>query len=144
MMSKSIYIWAIMVGAIGFVLLGVAVSVALSAFSRTVPIESVYGTYVASYPFGTDTIMLNRDGTFVQKVEVYDDPPPAVAQGRWIFDAKKSHVTFDRYLPIDEGFGRLNKNWRIPNEGIAAVLSIEILFFRIVLGSGSNYPYFKQ
>ena len=143
-MSKSIYRWAIIVGAIGCVLLVVAVSVALSAFSRTVPIEKVYGTYVSSYPFGTDTIMLNRDGTFVQKVEVYDDPPPAVSKGHWEFDAKRSRVTFDRYLPMDEGFGRLNKNWRIPNEGNAASLPVERLFFRIVMSSGANYPYFKQ
>ena len=144
MMSKSIYRSAIIVGAIGCVLLVVAVSVALSAFSTTVPIEKVYGTYVASYPFGTDTITLNRDGTFAQKVVVYDDPPPAVTQGHWEFNAKRSHVTFDRHLPMDEGFGRLDKNWRTPHEGIAAILPVEILFFRIVLGSGANYPYYKQ
>ena len=143
-MPKRIYLWAILVGAIGCVLLGVAVSVALSGFSTTVPIEKVYGTYVASYPFGTDTIMLDRDGTFVQKVVVYDDPPPAVTKGHWEFDAKKSHVNFDRYLPIDDGFGRLNKNWRTPNEGVAAVLPVERLFFRTVMSSGAEYPYFKQ
>ena len=38
--------------------------------STTVAADRVYGTYVASYPFGTDTITLNRDGTFEQRVMV--------------------------------------------------------------------------
>ena len=36
----------------------------------SVPLEKLYGTYVASYPFGTETITLHRDGSFIQHVVV--------------------------------------------------------------------------
>jgi hypothetical protein len=49
-------------------LLVLTASVMLIGCSMTVPAEKVYGTYVVSYPFGTETITLNRDGTFSQHV----------------------------------------------------------------------------
>ena len=71
----------------------VVLGLMLIGCSMTVPTEEVYGTYVATYPFGTDKITLNRDGTFVQRVEVKDEQPVTV-QGRWEFDPKESQASF--------------------------------------------------
>lgn len=107
-------------------------------------VEKVYGTYVANYPFGVATIVLNEDGSFVQKVVVTNDPPPQSIEGHWKFDTNNGYVTFDEYLPIDDGFGRLNSNWRNPYHGLAAALPVEQLLFRTVIGAGTQHPYVKQ
>jgi hypothetical protein len=112
--------------------------------SASVPLQNVYGTYVATYPFGTDTITLNRDGTLVQNVVITDDPPPEIARGHWSFDSSNSYVTFDVYLSVDNGFGKLNATWRTPHHGSAASLPIEKILFRTTMGSGAQYPYIKQ
>ena len=67
----------------------------------TVPAEKVYGTYVASYPFGTETITLDRDGTFVQRVEIKQEDPVTV-RGTWDFDAKESRANFYGALIVAE------------------------------------------
>jgi hypothetical protein len=63
----------------------------LVACSLTVPADEVYGTYVASYPFGKETITLNRDGTFVQCV-VSGQEQPVTVRGKYDFDPKQSQV----------------------------------------------------
>ena len=60
--------------------------------STTVSSEKVYGTYVASYPFGTATLALNRDGSFSQQVTIKGQAP-ATAKGSWSFDPIRSKIT---------------------------------------------------
>lgn len=105
-------------------------------------IEKVYGTYVATYPFGTDTITLNRNGSFVQQVIVNNDPTPANIKGHWIFNSDNGYVTFDAYLAIDDGFGRLNSKWRTPDGN--ADLPVDRAMFRTIMSSGAQHPYVKQ
>jgi hypothetical protein len=105
-----------------------------------VPADRLYGTYVASYPFGTDTITLSRDGTFIQQIAVRQEQTVTV-HGKWDFDRKESRVGFDDALVIDDGFGHLRPDWRKP--GIAS-LEVEEQWFRVVMNSGSAYPYLKR
>ena len=56
------------------------VALTLMACSMAVRHDKVPGTYVAFYPFGTDKIMLNSDGTFVQQVTLNNEGP-ATARG---------------------------------------------------------------
>jgi hypothetical protein len=121
---------------------GPAVAVVFGGCSASV--QNVYGTYVATYPFGTDTITLNRDGTLDQQVVITGDPPPEIAHGHWSFDPSNGYVTFDVYLQVDNGFGKLNRTWRTPHHGLAASLPIEKILFRMTMGSGAQYPYVKQ
>src|SRR5260370_4731353 len=74
-------------------LLFIIVAVMLVSCCMTVPAEKVYGTYVASYPFGTETITLNRDGTFVQRVAIKQEQSVTV-RGTWDFDPKESRANF--------------------------------------------------
>lgn len=144
---KSRIRWFVISATLAVVLLGVSASAGLRwLVVQPVSIEDVFGTYVASYPFGTVTVMLNRDGTFVQQVVVYEDPPPASTTGNWEFDPEDSDVWFNRYLPISDGFGRLSEDWRTPVERrAAAILPVRRRFFSvIVMGSGEGYPYYKQ
>lgn len=118
--------------------------VVVSSGCSPTSIEKAYGTYVATYPFGTDTVILNPDGSVVQQIVVTNDSPPAIINGHWRFDSSNGYVTFDVYLSADDGFGKLNSKWRIPHQGSAASLPIEQLFLRTIMGSGAQHPYVKQ
>lgn len=123
---------------------GLAVAVVLGSCSAGVTAQDILGTYVATYPFGTDTITLNSDGTLDQRVVVTGDPPPESAHGHWSFDPSNGYVTFDVYLQVDNGFGKLNGAWRTPHRGSAASLPIEKSLFGMTMGSGAQHPYVRQ
>jgi len=120
----------------------ILVSVMLIGCSMTVPAEKVYGTYVASYPFGTETITLNRDGTFVQSVAIKQEQPVTV-RGTWDFDPKESRANFYGAMIVADGFDHLRRDWRTVTTGIVS-LDVERRWFRVVMGSASTYPYVKQ
>jgi len=84
----------------------------------TVPTEKMYGTYVASYPFGTETITLNRDGTFVQCVAIKQEHPVTV-RGTWDFDPRESRANFHGAMIVADGFDQLRTDWRTVTTGIA-------------------------
>ena len=110
--------------------------------SMRVPAETVYGTYVASYPFGTETITLNRDGTFVQRVAINQEQPLAV-RGTWDFDTNKSRANLYGSMIVADGFDHLRSDWRTVTAGVDS-LDVERQWFRVVMGSAATYPYIKQ
>jgi len=107
-----------------------------------VPAEIVYGTYIASYPFGTETITLNRDGTFVQSVAIKQEQPLTV-HGTWDFDPKNSRANFYGTIVVTDGFDHLRNDWRTVTTGIVS-LDVERHWFRVEMGSAATYPYIKQ
>lgn len=78
--------------------------------SAKVPIDEVFGTYVASYPFGTETLILNRDMTLVQRVQINGDPQAVVIKGSWSFDPSTSYVEFHDHLEVTDKFGKLSSD----------------------------------
>ena len=120
----------------------IAVTGTLIGCAINVPLKKVYGTYKASYPFGTDTITLNRDGSFVQEV-VMKGQVPVTLSGKWEFDARGSRVNFDCLMMLEDGFGRLKSDWHTAAPGIAS-LDVEMRWFRIVMASAATHPYVKQ
>jgi hypothetical protein len=110
--------------------------------STHVPVEKVYGSYVASFRYGTETLMLNRDGTFVQTVVVNREKPVA-ALGSWEFDRDESRLTLHGAMVVDDGLGNLRNNWQRPVSGLVAP-SVEMDWFRVVIASGDAYRYQKR
>lgn len=109
----------------------------------SVPQDQVYGRYVATYPFGTETLTLQRDGTYEQEF-VIGGQPPVTTHGTWSFDAEeRSRVTLREYTNVDAGFGELNTNWQTDKPEMAS-LSIVLEWFKIVMRSGGDYPYVKE
>jgi hypothetical protein len=107
-----------------------------------VPVEKVYGEYLASYPYGTETLKLNRDGTFVQTV-VINRGNPVVAGGTWEFDQSDSRVTLYGAMSVDNGFGNLRSDWQRTDLGLWSE-DVELHWFRVEMGSAEAYPLFKQ
>jgi len=108
----------------------------------SVPTEKLYGTYVSSYPFGTETLRLNSDGTFVQTAAIKEAKPVTV-RGTWEFDPGESRITLHGSLIVSDGFNHLRSGWDTASTGLDA-LSVEILWFRVVIGSGLPNPYIKR
>jgi hypothetical protein len=123
-------------------LLAVSIAVMLIGCSINVPLRKVYGTYKASYPFGTETIILNQDGSFAQQVAMKDQAPVTV-NGKWDFDAQGSRVNLDGLMIVVDGFGHLRSDWQSVTAGTAS-FDIEMHWLRIVMASGATYPYVKQ
>jgi hypothetical protein len=109
---------------------------------KSVLVEKIPGTYVAAYPFGRETLVLNSDGSFSQKVEIPGEPP-VTSSGTWTFDTKDSRIKFKGLVFVVDGFGHLKRDWRTSQPDFAS-LPAEILWFKITINSGAEYPYVKQ
>jgi len=109
--------------------------------SGSVPAGEVYGTYIASYPFGKETLKLQRDGSFVQSVVI--NGQTATARGLWKFDDKNSRVDLDGMMVVLDEFDHLRTDWQKKPPGLVSV-DVERHWFRIVLGSAGRFPYVKQ
>jgi hypothetical protein len=113
----------------------------LTGCATRVPAERVYGTYVASYPFGTSTLALNRDGGFVQSVTIGSEIPVTV-RGSWSFDAVRSKLALRGAMNIVDGFGHLSGDWRATGDFPA--IPVEVLWLRINIETSEGSPYIKQ
>lgn len=125
-------------------MLALLILVMLTGCSMNVPTEKVYGVYVASYPYGTETVTLNRDGTFVQSIAVKQENTVTV-HGTWEFEpgTKETRVTFHGARVVDGGSDHPVEGWQSAPIGLVS-LDIETQWFHIVMASGSAHPYMKQ
>lgn len=115
---------------------------AMAGCSFKVSTEKVYGTYVAKYSFGTDTLKLDRNGSFIQTVAIENEPTQTVS-GHWSFDSKISYAKFYGLMIVDDGNGRLNRTWRTPISTLVE-MDIERHGFKIVMESAGAAPYVKE
>jgi len=116
-------------------------SLVIVGCSTKVAERSLFGRFVASYPFGTDTLILNRDGSFLQEVVIKNGRPVTV-HGRWSFDQQASYAHFHGLMIVDDGHGNLSNDWRTPTS-ILVEMDVEMHWFRIVMASAARYPYVK-
>ena len=114
----------------------------LAACSRRASSNAVYGTYVASYPFGTETITLKPDRAFRQRVEI-ENQKPASVEGTWQFDPKESRITLTGSMVVVDGFGRLRNDWRAVDPGVVS-MDVEKHWSRILMATAAKFPYVKQ
>ena len=117
-------------------------AITIAGCSRGVKRDDVYGTYMASYPFGTETITLKRDGTFVQRVTI-ENHSLATVQGTWQFDQKESRLTLSGSMVIVDGFDKLRNDWRAVDPGVVSV-DVGRHWSKVLMASAAKYPYIKQ
>jgi len=115
-------------------------TVTIAGCSRGVKRDDVYGTYLASYPFGTEIITLKRDGSFVQRVTI-ENQPSATVQGTWQFDQKESRLTLSGSMV--DGFDRLRNDRRVVDPGVVSV-NVGRHWSKVLMASAAKYPYVKQ
>ena len=54
--------------------------------------KEIPGTYVAKFDFGTDTLKLESDGTYIQEIKVKGRSDVLRASGTWRYDQGKSRI----------------------------------------------------
>lgn len=82
--------------------------------SSKVNYDDVIGSYKVRYPYGTEELQLNKDGTYTQSVLIDGEAKAIANKGRWEFDKNESKVTLINAMLVDDFFGHLRKNyWKI-------------------------------
>ncbi|WP_243310786.1 hypothetical protein [Fundidesulfovibrio agrisoli] len=123
-------------------IIAVLATLILFGCSGNVPVDKIYGTYKAVYPFGTETIILQSSGDFIQTVAVAGQQE-VTTSGKWKYDSNDNRVNFEGLLIVLDGFGQLRNGWNEAKSGISS-LTIEKNWFRITMASAAPYPYLKQ
>jgi hypothetical protein len=117
----------------------VALSCSLVACWHRVSPGNLPGTYVATYPFGTETLTLNQDGSFTQQITIKNEQP-LITKGSWVFDPQESRLNLSGLTVAVDGLGHLIHDWRTAEPGTGS-LPVDIVWFKITVNSGAPYPY---
>ena len=105
--------------------------------------SELYGNYIADYEIAKETIRLNKDGSFEQKVVLKSSLKVDVAKGRWTYDVKTGYVTFhNNFMIVLDGFNKLNADYAHPKPG-TVVEPADKSLVNIVLGSAEGILYKK-
>lgn len=112
--------------------------------------STLAGRYVAQHPFGTETVVLNANGTFLQDVRINGASAPLEATGRWEYvrsdgDVGLGKIELRHCLAVNDGLGALRPGYRLPLAMCTfAVERDRLILGRVVLGGGGSYPLVKQ
>lgn len=99
--------------------------------SSGVVYEDLVGVYKVQYPYGTEELVLNRDGTYKQTI-LLTNKDEVSHTGQWKFLEKESKVVLKDPLIVDDNFGRPNPNFMKVQEGLW-ILRIEKRFRAVSL-----------
>ncbi len=133
-------------GTLRFLMCGLLAAVAGSSIGCSGPkrVEELYGTYVAEYPFMTDTLVLKADGTYVQRVLVRTEPRELSSHGHWTYVPAANRVELDNVLVVTDEFGNLRQGLARPQTGVASFpVERGLLSRRLRLGPDEGTPYRK-
>jgi hypothetical protein len=111
-----------------------------------IDVAELYGTYVAEYPFGTEKIVLQKNGRYSQEVLIKADGKITVQTERWEYDREANRVYLRRCLLVADGLGGLRKDYTVPMEG-GCSFPVErryFLFGPLRLGPDEGNPMNKQ
>jgi len=112
---------------------------------RTPDFHDIAGNYVAHYSYGTEELDLRPDGIFVQKVYISSSQRQLETTGKWTFDRRRLRVELnDKYL-VDDGFGRLPKDYDTLKPGVSSFpVQHELPSGRLILSQGDSPAFQKQ
>lgn len=81
--------------------------------------KELYGTYIAKYPFGTEKLILNAVGEYIQEVNITGNPKTIIHKGYWRFAPGDEYVELENGLDVISPLGELNKDYNVPVDGLA-------------------------
>lgn len=114
-------------------------AVLLTGCSIRVHQSDLYGEYIAKFQSGTERLVLNRDGTYVQQVSLARGGEPVVNTGSWIWDGSDKSVLLRDCLGVNDGHGDIRPDFAVNRGGCG--LSVErkwIFFGQLSLGSDES------
>lgn len=106
--------------------------------------SDVPGTYVAQYPFATETVTIKGDGKFDQTIKVKASGKIATTNGTWRFDAKDEDIYFsEEFMVVVDGFGEMVTNFDTPTRKAISILPVRRSFGKMQIGVDPRIPYKK-
>jgi hypothetical protein len=99
-------------------ILSLGAYITYNMFFKPIPESELYGTYVVTYDsVGTDKLTIKPDGEYTQEVNVVDVNgihKTVKNTNHWEYISKSRTLRLTKALVIDDGFGRLRKDYDIP------------------------------
>ena len=97
--------------------IGLVAMLLTTACMSPVPIDKLYGEYVAEYAYGTDTIRLEKGGVYSQVVKITSTGEIMNNSGQWSFDPGENRVDLEGCFYPDDGAGNLRRDYKVRNAG---------------------------
>lgn len=125
----------------------VIIALLLVAACRRVSVGEIPGRYTVKYSFGTEVLVIVRNGTYTQIVNIGNDAPLERA-GTWTYDQGSGKITLEDHIMVHDGYGQLDKDVRDPKNRWGAVLAVRKDWSnRLTIGAGAegyDFAYRKQ
>jgi len=104
------------------------------------------GHYVANRELVNETLTLNSDGTYSQRVKLKASGKVDTASGTWTFDSQNAYVTFDQHMMlVASSSKRFNPDYAKPRSDGLVSLPVDRLFGEIRIGAADDaIPYRKE
>lgn len=106
--------------------------------------KEIPGTYLAEYDFGTDSLRLESDGTYVQEIRVKGRSEVLRASGTWKYDQAESRIDLSDVYFIQNRYSDEWDDRTVTNLGRASY-PIERYFFsrKLRFGPDDGHPHNK-
>ena len=109
------YFWIVVMA----ILLVVIALCSIMFLSRpTINENSLIGAYMCEFSFGTEKLILNKNGEYIQVVKINDNPKTITHKGKWHFAEEDNYVELKNGLAVQTGFGQLRSDYNIPFNGV--------------------------
>ncbi len=106
--------------------------------------KEIPGTYVAEFDFGTDTLKLESDGTYIQEIKVKGRSDVLRASGTWRYDQGESRINLVDVFAIQNRYSDEWDERTVTNRG-GASYAVERYFLsgKLRLGPDQGHPHIK-
>ncbi len=104
-------------------------------------VSELYGTYIAEHQFGTERLVLQANGEYVQEITVRDRPGTVTASGKWSYDVPRHYITLKKLLIAADVYGRLRKDYNVLPEGDSVLPVTRYPFGSLRIGSEEGVLY---
>jgi hypothetical protein len=110
--------------------------------------SELYGAWVAAYENGSQTLTLEKDGTFVQEVRLKGSESPVVNSGTWQHRSPSNQlaevVDLENCLGVNDGFGRIRADFATRRGGCRYPIERRFVFAgQLRLGPDESSPLWK-
>ena len=107
--------------------------------------SDLVGVYVAKDRFGTETLTLKPDGTFLQEVTLKEplDSTPITRVGSWTWDESDQTLRLDDGMPVNDGFGNISPTFQTGSGGDYPLTRKWWFFGQLLLGDRDSAPLWK-
>jgi hypothetical protein len=119
----------------------------VAACTTGLPEAELYGEYVATYENGTESLTLQRDGTFVQEIRLNGSDGVVSNSGTWQVSRPSNRpdlVDLKNCFGVGDGFGRIRADFASRRGGCSLTVERRFLFAgQLRLGPDESSPLWK-